>query len=256
MKAFFVLVLLVLTAWLAFAIGREVGRDEATSALRQPQSIPETSVAETTVHTRWRPGPARDSIARPKLSSDGILADSLILASETAVPERCGARCGVQRWAIKTLSDVDRGAVQPRPVDTTIEVLAAIPRPVGIPADRRVPPHETTIYRVRGILTAWDEQSDGDYHLMLFGLEDQRVSLIAEVPNPGCQSACRSGFAGRYAASRQALMAGLQQLAQRGEETVVLEVTGVGFFDHNHGQNGAAPNFFELHPVLSLRVVR
>jgi hypothetical protein len=224
-KKFFVLILFGVTAWLAFAVGREVGREEATSALRQPQTISETSVAETTVHTRWRPRLARDSFARPELSSVGITADSVILASETAVPERCGTRCGMQRWAVKTLSDVDRTAVQPRPVDTTIELLAAIPRPAGIPADRRVAPHEITIYRVRGYLAAWDEESDGDYHLVLFGLEEQRVSLIAEIPDPGCQSACRSGFAERYAAARQALVAALQQLAQRGDETVVLEVT-------------------------------
>ncbi|MGH7459667.1 MAG: hypothetical protein ACRERX_09355 [Pseudomonas sp.] len=255
MKTFLLLLLLVVTAWFAFVVGREVGREEATSALQQP-GIPETAVADTTVQTRWKASPARDSLVRPSLSSDGISADSLILASEAVVPERCGTRCGVQRWAVKTLSDVDRAAVQPRPVDTTIEALAAIPRPAGLPAHRRVAPHEITIYRVRGYLAAWDEQSDGDYHVVLFGLEDQRVSLIAEIPNPGCQSACKSGFAGRYAAARQSLLTGLQELARRGEETVVLEVTGVGFFDHNHGQSGAAPNFFELHPVLTLRVVR
>jgi hypothetical protein len=27
-------------------------------------------------------------------------------------------------------------------------------------------------------------------------------------------------------------------------------VTGVGFFDFNHGQTGVAPNAIELHPVL------
>ena len=29
--------------------------------------------------------------------------------------------------------------------------------------------------------------------------------------------------------------------------------TGVGFFDRDHGQTGAAPNNIELHPVLSIR---
>jgi hypothetical protein len=27
-------------------------------------------------------------------------------------------------------------------------------------------------------------------------------------------------------------------------------VTGVAFFDYNHGQTGVAPNAIELHPVL------
>src|SRR5262245_56646888 len=133
-KKFLALVVLVVTAVLAFATGREVGRQEATSAAVPSTTSPENFTADTT----------------------------------PAETERCSARCGVQRWAVKTLSDVDRDAVQPRPVDTTIELLSALPRPASIPAERRIPPHETTIYRVRGHLAAWDEESDGDYHLVLF----------------------------------------------------------------------------------------
>jgi len=29
-------------------------------------------------------------------------------------------------------------------------------------------------------------------------------------------------------------------------------ITGVGFFDRAHGATGAAPNVFELHPVLKI----
>jgi hypothetical protein len=32
-----------------------------------------------------------------------------------------------------------------------------------------------------------------------------------------------------------------------------LEITGIGFFDFQHGQNGVAPNAIELHPVLSVK---
>jgi hypothetical protein len=31
------------------------------------------------------------------------------------------------------------------------------------------------------------------------------------------------------------------------------EVTGVAFFDFNHGQTGVAPNAIELHPILGFR---
>lgn len=30
-------------------------------------------------------------------------------------------------------------------------------------------------------------------------------------------------------------------------------VTGVAFFDFDHGQTGVAPNAIELHPVLAFR---
>src|SRR5258706_142329 len=33
---------------------------------------------------------------------------------------------------------------------------------------------------------------------------------------------------------------------------VAVRVTGVGFWDDNHGQRGVAPNAIELHPVLGL----
>jgi len=39
---------------------------------------------------------------------------------------------------------------------------------------------------------------------------------------------------------------------QRGKWT--LTVTGVGFFDFDHGQSGVAPNAVELHPVLALKI--
>jgi hypothetical protein len=32
-----------------------------------------------------------------------------------------------------------------------------------------------------------------------------------------------------------------------------MEITGVGFFDFEHGQSGVAPNAIELHPVLDVR---
>jgi hypothetical protein len=30
-------------------------------------------------------------------------------------------------------------------------------------------------------------------------------------------------------------------------------ITGVGFFDYQHGQTGVAPNAIELHPVIGFK---
>src|SRR5690348_3223019 len=51
--------------------------------------------------------------------------------SEMPTPKAlaCGGACGVERWAVKTLSDPDRERVQLRPVNTTVEALVAIQRP-------------------------------------------------------------------------------------------------------------------------------
>ena len=67
----------------------------------------------------------------------------------------CGVRCGVERWAVKTLSDFDRDRVDLTPVDAAVEELVALARPPDRPDDGRVPPAELTVYRVRGYLGGW-----------------------------------------------------------------------------------------------------
>ncbi|MDP3775870.1 MAG: hypothetical protein Q8Q85_16545, partial [Gemmatimonadales bacterium] len=83
------------------------------------------------------------------------------------------------------------------------------------------------------------------------GLQDRSATMIAEIRDPECSGSCRSGFAERYARARQAFETWVND-PDRSEEAVAI-VTGVGFFDRNHGQTGAAPNFIELHPVLSIQ---
>lgn len=169
--------------------------------------------------------------------------------------ETCGVRCGVERWAVKTLSDGSRASVDLEPVATTIAELAALPRPARLPNDQRVPPVETTVYRVRGYLVAYRHEDDHDFHVVLADMEHQRVTMITEIPDPACGGACASGFGERFAAAR-AVLDSILHTPNPNDEPIVVEVTGVGFFDREHGQAGAAPNNLELHPVLSLARVR
>jgi hypothetical protein len=144
---------------------------------------------------------------------------------------RCGGRCGTERWAVKTLSDRDRDSVDLRPVDATVEDLIQL-QPEGVaPGGARYVPEELTVYRVEAYLGGAFTENDGDWHLVLFGLQNQRASLIAQ--------------------ARQALEDRLARPNPQ-DEAIRVIVTGVGFFDRPHGQVGAAPNQFELHPVLEI----
>ena len=163
----------------------------------------------------------------------------------------CGARCGVERWQIKTLSDDGRSAVDFTPVPTTLEYLAQLPRPVGASGYARSAPVEQTTYQIDAYLGATKSEGDGDVHLILAGLTNQRATMIAEIPNPNCGGACASGLASEFAQARATLERILAE-PNPNDEPIVVRVTGVGFFDRNHGQVGAAPNFIELHPVLKL----
>ncbi len=170
----------------------------------------------------------------------------------------CGGHCGTERWMVKTLSDPDRDCVSLNVVDATVEDLAALPEPPRRPKQGRVRPVECTVYRVEAYLGGWDRlmklENDGDDHMVLFGRLNQRVSIIAEIPNPECDGACRSGFAARFGAARAMLEAGVQRVNPN-DLPVLVRVTGVGFFDYRHHQIGVAPNAFELHPVLSIELL-
>jgi len=169
--------------------------------------------------------------------------------------QSCGRRCGVERWEIKTLSDPDADRVDFTPVPTTVEALGALSRPARTPQLSRVSPVEFTTYQIDAYLGGFRRESDGDVHLILFGMKNQRASMIAEIPDPFCSGACASGLSADFAKARAILD---QILAEPNptDQPIVVRVTGVGFFDRNHRQIGAAPNIIELHPVLTLERVR
>jgi hypothetical protein len=107
---------------------------------------------------------------------------------------------------VKTLSDPERTRVQLHPVNTTIEALVALQRPIGQPGARRARPVEVTVYRVEARLLSLFAEADGDYHLVLGSPSDRTITMIAEVPDPGCAGACASGFEATYADVRKKLL--------------------------------------------------
>jgi hypothetical protein len=163
----------------------------------------------------------------------------------------CGGECGVERWAVKTLSEPDRQRVHlQEPVNTTVEALVALQRPVILSADARADPVELTVYRLEARLLFLFTEADHDYHLGLASPQDTTITLIAEVPDPGCAGACASGFANVFAQVRQKLLDHLN--SPQSQVRPLVRITGVGFFDYLHGQRGVAPNGIELHPVLDV----
>jgi hypothetical protein len=78
--------------------------------------------------------------------------------------------------------------------------------------------------------------------------------MIAEIPAPGCSKAeallvlPRREFVDLFGRVPRSW----SWSEPRTSENLV-EITGVGFYDFQHGQNGVAPNAIELHPVLAIR---
>jgi hypothetical protein len=154
--------------------------------------------------------------------------------------------CGKERWPVKTLSDQDRGRVDLRPVPATIRELIAIKiHEIPYPDNARMGPEELRTYRIKGRLVEVRHEGDQDLHLILADPDDTSVTMVVEIPAVECVR--QSGHKRELTAARAAVKAL--------HPPVLVEVTGVGFFDfiHHPPVHGGAKNGFELHPVLSIK---
>jgi hypothetical protein len=90
---------------------------------------------------------------------------------------------------------------------------------------------------------------DSDYHLVLKDQGGQ--TMIAEIPSPKCVGP-NSPFLARIAQARTQFDTHFNVTGSFQVVNEPVRVTGVGFFDFQHGQRGVAPNAIELHPVLDI----
>ena len=175
---------------------------------------------------------------------------------ETAIPN-AGVHCGTERWPVKTLSDSDTGSVDFTPVATTVSDLRSIPAPATLPDASRTAPTELTVYTVTASAVEFKLEEDRDVHLVIAEPNDLSQTMITEFPDAtDCLGAVASGHSAEMIGARQALTATFGQPSSSHFTTIsaTVTLTGVGFFDFQHGQTGVAPNAIELHPVLSFSV--
>jgi hypothetical protein len=159
--------------------------------------------------------------------------------------------CGVERWAVKTGTDADSGAINLSSVTpTTIASLGSLTAPGSLPANNRVQPTETTVFQIQATLVEFKLEADSDYHLVLS--DGSGHTMIGEIPDPTCVGA-GSVLASQITNSRNAFDAKYTATGSFQTVNVPVTVTGVGFFDFLHGQTGVAPNGIELHAVTNVQ---
>lgn len=163
-----------------------------------------------------------------------------------------GLACGVERWAVKTLSDPAATSVDFANVrQTTIRELNQFPtRCSGLPSSRTYA-EEFRFFEIVGRVTYVRREDDRDYHVALEDLSDPSYSIVTEVADPMCSGAISSPYAGSMQVARDQLLS----ISSGQPGTLlgsIIRVRGVGFFDFNHGQRGRARNCMELHPLLSI----
>jgi hypothetical protein len=155
--------------------------------------------------------------------------------------------CGVEAWAVKTLSDSAAHEVDLRPRLTTVGALASLRAPGNI--GTRMPGAEMRTWRIRVRLLWQKLEGDSDVHLVLADPRTGRT-MIAELPSPGCVGAA-AGVAAQMASARSAIARACgPPTTSFTRLSGTATIDGVAFFDFAHGQRGAAGNEVELHPVL------
>jgi len=162
------------------------------------------------------------------------------------------------------LTDSNSAAVaSATPTDSSVSELTSKQAPARLPQNKRVAPIENQQFTIKALLIAWKEEAgahgDHDFHIVLADPQDHSKTMIAEVPSPQCASACASASVDAFKAARQALTTELGTAPQATSAVPVVpprvvEVTGVGFFDFDHGQDGLASNCIEIHPVLKITI--
>jgi hypothetical protein len=159
--------------------------------------------------------------------------------------------CGVERWAVKTGTDADRGKVSSKVVSTSIQALVSRAKPSHYPANARIAPTELHVYQVTATITQYKEEADSDVHLVLKGAQNH--SMIAEIPAPSCvgsTSRWRAGIASARSTWTHTypLSSSWHHISRR------VTLRGLGFFDEIHGQTGVARNGIEIHPVIRVQL--
>lgn len=169
----------------------------------------------------------------------------------------CGVHCGSERWAVKTLSDDEAACVDFTPKHTTVSWLVSQDGPERLSEQGRSGTIECQVWELTGQLVEFKAEDDGDFHIVLADLEKPDLTMIVEIPDPSCAGVCDSPHSAEMVRARESFtqVFGLPpKRFQRMTQTVMVTVTGVGFFDFKHRQTGLAPNGIELHPVIGFQV--
>src|SRR6266540_6528723 len=173
---------------------------------------------------------------------------AVLLTQPPASAQHAAAACGVERWAVKTLTDSDARKIDFHPRPTTVSALRRL-TPTHTYA--RGPGVERRTYRIRARLVEAKLEDDEDFHLVVADPHHRSRTMIVEFPSANCTRHSIKRKQMRRARAAFVRACGYPSSSYftrvRGRGTI----TGVGFFDFDHGQTGIAPNAIELHPVLS-----
>ena len=120
-------------------------------------------------------------------------------------PAQEATSCGVERRAVKTLTDEGASRVSFVAKPTTIAAMRLLPAPDVRRNSPRLP-GEFSTYRVKVRLRSMKIEDDSDIHLVIADPTSATRTMIAEFPNAGCVRDAGATSRRKMAAARVALL--------------------------------------------------
>lgn len=191
------------------------------------------------------------------LGSPGGASSSTAVATGTESDQGANGACGQERWPVKTMSDSMAGQVDLTPIKTTVSELTSLSAPKTLPRNGRVVPTELNTYQLTAQLLKAKLESDNDIHIVVAAPNNRSDTMIVEIPSPACPAVSHSRVEQQISTVRQQFVArfGVPPSTHFEDISGTAQITGVGFFDYQHGQTGVAPNAVELHPAIGFQML-
>jgi hypothetical protein len=174
----------------------------------------------------------------------------IIITSQTNFAQNCG----VERWDVKTLSDRDTSQIDfTAIIKSSVHEQIAIGHPPGKLKSRVG--SERTAYSITCYIIGYKKEKDKDIHIIV---KDSFTNdtMVIEITSPVCPAVQATS---RYKQFKEVYAWFESNIGEpHGSFTYLPQpklvcITGIGFWDHVHGQKGMAANGREIHPVLSVR---
>jgi hypothetical protein len=158
--------------------------------------------------------------------------------------------CGIERWHVKILTDSAVSSINWTPVTTTVAEQNSFPE-LMISEDTGRMAFEEQAVTVSCTITAFVREDDKDIHLII--IDNSGDSMIAEIPSTECTEVAASAYASEFNSASDWVT---NNLGTPGSDFKNVNksatITGVLFQDFNHGQDGHAKNYREIHPVTKI----
>jgi hypothetical protein len=164
--------------------------------------------------------------------------------------------CGVERWKVKILADADTSKINfSDTIITTVTAQGKLKPPKKIYKELTRRDDECYLLQLDCYIIQYKKEDDKDYHVVIKDLYNDNT-MVSEIPSPvECGELKESGHYAEFGKVRTWFEQHIGVPTDRFKKCippVKVRMTGIGFFDFNHGQTGHAPNGREIHPVLKI----